>query len=77
MTLWKRLVSMAFFLFCGCVWHFSVFTVEGHKKLNSKHRKRGPTSVFCFAKLLVGKFPKPSKTERSVRAWTDEKERYK
>ena len=46
MTLWKRIVSVAFFLFCVCVWQISVFIVEDNKKMNSKHRKWVPTSVF-------------------------------
>ena len=66
-TLWKRCVSMAFFFSCGCLWQNPVFIVEESEKMNSKHRKRVPTSVFCLpcsaaasAKLLVGKCPKPS-----------------
>src|SRR5699024_1821715 len=63
----KRCVSMAFFFSCGCLWQNPVFIVEESEKMNSKHRKRVPTSVFCLpcsaaasAKLLVGKCPKPS-----------------
>ena len=66
-TLWKRCVSMAFFFSCGCLWQNPVFIVEESEKMNSKHRKRVPTSVFCppcaaaaSAELLVGKYPKPS-----------------
>ena len=53
------------------------------EKMNSKHRKRVPTSVFCpscpaaaSAKLLVGKCPKPSE-QKGAKTWTDEKGQYK
>ena len=43
-----------------------VFIVEESEKMNSKHRKRVPTSVFCLpcsaaasAKLLLGSVPNP------------------
>ena len=71
------------FFFCGCVWQIFVFIVEESEKMNSKHRKRVPTSVFCpscpaaaSAKLLVGKCPKPSEW-KGAKTWTVEKERCK
>ena len=61
------------FFFCGCVWQIFVFIVEESEKMNSKHRKRVPTSVFCpscaaaaSAKLLVGKCPKPSEWKGAI-----------
>ena len=38
--------------------------MEESKQKNSKHRKRVPTSVFCPAKWLVGKCPKPSNSRK-------------
>lgn len=44
---------MAFFFFCGCVWQISVFIVEESEKMNSKHRKRVPTSVFSPSRTII------------------------
>ena len=43
-TLWKRIVSMAFFFFCGSVRQICAFIVGEYEKMNSKHRKCSHTS---------------------------------
>ena len=77
-------ISVAFFFSCERVWQISVFIVEDSKKMNSKHRKRVPTSVFSPVsrsalrlKIACWEVSQTLGTERSIRAWTDAKERCK
>ena len=72
------------FFFCGCVWQIFVFIVEESEKMNSKHRKRVPTSVFSPSrttayrlKIACWEVSQTLGLERSIYAWTDEKERCK